>query len=214
MLIDNGSNTMLQSKIDDNYKSEIHDERLNETPSVSVRGLRKIFSRRSGEVVAAVDDLSIDIMQGEFIVLLGPSGCGKTTLLRLIAGLEAPDSGQIDIKGNTVFKHGHKKNTAPEHRPVGMVFQSYALWPHMSVLENVLYPLKNQKLSKSERNRYATETLEKVGIGPLAQQYPGQLSGGQQQRVALARAMASAEGLLLFDEQLCNIDAKVRDRLC
>lgn len=181
--------------------------------SVAVRNLQKTFARRSGEVVSAVDNLSINIEQGDFIVLLGPSGCGKTTLLRLIAGLETPDDGTIEVSGSVVFDQQQKKNIPPERRPVGMVFQSYALWPHMSVLDNVMYPLKNQRLTKVERLRQSNDTLQKVGITALGQQFPGQLSGGQQQRVALARAMASAEGVLLFDEPLSNIDAKVRDQL-
>lgn len=205
-------NVVVQDSSNIMPKPYSHDT-VSSITSVSVRGLQKTFARRSGEIVSAVDDLSLDIQEGEFIVLLGPSGCGKTTLLRLISGLEAADGGTIEISGSTVFDHHEKKNVPPERRPVGMVFQSYALWPHMSVLENVMYPLKNQKLTKAERLDRGKDTLQKVGITALAQQFPGQLSGGQQQRVALARAMASAEGVLLFDEPLSNIDAKVRDQL-
>jgi len=157
--------------------------------------------------------VSIDVNSGEFVVLLGPSGCGKTTLLRCIAGLEEPDSGEIYINGKLVFSSATGVMVPPEGRALNMVFQSYALWPHMSVMDNVAYPLRNAGASAREAREQAAQTLDVVGLGAFAAAYPGQLSGGQQQRVALARAIVSNDGLVLFDEPLSNLDAKVRDRL-
>jgi iron(III) transport system ATP-binding protein len=161
----------------------------------------------------ALDNVSLDIDPAEFVVLLGPSGCGKTTLLRCIAGLEEPDSGEILIDGKVVFSSKTGIYVPPEKRNLSMVFQSYALWPHLSVLENVIYPIRNSGKSQREAAPLAQAALDKVGLGKFAAAYPGQLSGGQQQRVALARAIVSGDGLVLFDEPLSNLDAKVRERL-
>ncbi len=182
------------------------------TPRVSVQNLTKRYRTRAGEHTA-LDSVSIDIHPGEFVVLLGPSGCGKTTLLRSIAGLEQPDGGDIQIEGQIVSSAGRDIWFPPEERNLGMVFQSYALWPHMSVFENVAYPLRNQRVKDAELRPRVTQALDRVGLAHLSQSFPGQLSGGQQQRVALARALVSTGGLVLFDEPLSNLDAKVRARL-
>jgi len=181
-------------------------------PRVVVRDLTKVFRTRRGDHVA-LDRVSIEIGAGEFVVLLGPSGCGKTTLLRCIAGLEEPDSGEILINGKLVYSAREKVFLPPEKRQLNMVFQSYALWPHLSVLENVAYPLRNAGQAGAQAQAAAKEALDLVGLGSFIAAYPGQLSGGQQQRVALARAIVSNDGLVLFDEPLSNLDAKVRDRL-
>lgn len=184
-------------------------------PALEVTNLQKRFHRAGGAVVKAVDDLSLRVEPGEFIVLLGPSGCGKTTLLRSVAGLEQPDAGKVSIGGQTVFDPANGINLGPEHRNFSMVFQSYALWPHMSVFNNVAYPLQNQRprLPRSEIRDRVRTALQQVGIPELADQYPNQISGGQQQRVALARAVVKGDDLVLFDEPLSNVDAKVRDQL-
>ena len=181
-------------------------------PAVSVRGASKKFASSHG-VVTALDALSIDVMPGEIVVLLGPSGCGKSTLLRSIAGLETPDSGEILIAGTTVFRGTPKVSLPPESRGISMVFQSYALWPHLTVFENVAYPLRNQHIDSKQIAERVPAALETVGCGHLASRYPHQMSGGQQQRVALARAIIAHRGLILFDEPLSNVDAKVRERL-
>ena len=185
---------------------------MTAAPRVSVRNLTKVYRTRRGSHVA-LDNVSLDIDPAEFVVLLGPSGCGKTTLLRCIAGLEEPDSGEILIDGKVVFSSRDGIYVPPEKRNLSMVFQSYALWPHLSVLENVIYPIRNSGKSQREAAPLAQEALEKVGLGKFSAAYPGQLSGGQQQRVALARAIVSGDGLVLFDEPLSNLDAKVRERL-
>ncbi len=179
---------------------------------VSIRNLSKIYRTRRGEHVA-LDNVSLEIGADEFVVLLGPSGCGKTTLLRCIAGLEEPDAGQIYINGQLVFCSESGVFVPPEKRQLNMVFQSYALWPHLKISENVAYPLKNGGVNTRDAHARAQEALELVGLGTYGAAYPGQLSGGQQQRVALARAIVSGDGLVLFDEPLSNLDAKVRERL-
>ena len=182
-------------------------------PVVEVRGVNKSFHRRDGAVVTAARDTTFSVGDGEILVLLGPSGCGKTTLLRAIAGLEMPDSGEIRIGGRLVFSDEQKIRIPPERRDIGMMFQSYALWPHMTVRRNVAYPLECARVRKAERRERIDHALERVGIGHLADQYPGQKSGGQQQRVALARAIVGDARVVLFDEPLSNIDAKERERL-
>jgi multiple sugar transport system ATP-binding protein len=152
----------------------------------------------------AVDDLSLDIEDGEFFALLGPSGCGKTTLLRTIAGLITPTRGSIEIGGRDVTR------LEPGDRNVAMVFQDYALYPHMTVLDNIAYPLKVRHVAKGQRAEVATATADSLQLGELMQRRPGQLSGGQQQRVALARAIASRPQVFLLDEPLSNLDARLR----
>ncbi|GGD31613.1 Fe3+/spermidine/putrescine ABC transporter ATP-binding protein [Microbacterium faecale] len=157
--------------------------------------------------------MSINVDPGEFLVLLGPSGCGKTTLLRMIAGLEKPDRGHISLNGSPVFDSERHVDLPPERRPASMVFQSYALWPHMTVFDNVAYPLRSQRVARDRVQKRVTDVLEIVGIGHLHAQFPNQLSGGQQQRVSLARAIVASQDVILFDEPLSNIDAKVREKL-
>ncbi len=181
--------------------------------SIELRDLTKTFVRRSGEVVHAIDNVSVDIEHGEFLVLLGPSGCGKTTMLRSIAGLETPSQGSISVDETTIFDSSRGVNVPPEKRRMGMIFQSYALWPHMTVFGNVSYPLRMRGFPKSEIRERVQQTLDLVGIGNLAEQYPGQMSGGQQQRTALARALVGDSKVVLFDEPLSNVDAKVREQL-
>jgi iron(III) transport system ATP-binding protein len=178
-----------------------------------MRGVRKHFVRRNGTKVPAVDGVDLEVKPGEFVVLLGPSGCGKTTLLRCIAGLESPDEGSIIVHGEEHYSSAKRRDSPPDKRKLGMIFQSYALWPHMKVAANVAYPLQVRKTPRAEVKARVAEVLQTVGIEELAGQYPGQLSGGQQQRVALARALVSSNGLILFDEPLSNVDAKVREQL-
>ncbi|MFD2174278.1 ABC transporter ATP-binding protein [Rhodobacter lacus] len=163
------------------------------------------LSRRFGETLA-LDGVSAEIPSGTFLALLGPSGCGKTTLLRQIAGLDRPDGGRLSIGGQEVA--GPSCFTPPEARGLGMVFQSYALWPHMSVAENIAFGLN--RLAKPERLARVEEALAKVGLAALAGRRPHQLSGGQRQRVALARSLAARPRVLLLDEPLANLDAHLR----
>lgn len=174
-----------------------------------IEGLTKRYNG-----VLAVDNISFTVNAGEFVSLLGPSGCGKTTTLRCIAGFEKPDSGTISL-GNKVFADAATRHfTPPNKRRLGMVFQSYAVWPHMTVMENVGYPLKVAgKCSKSEIVDRVHEKLQAVGLFGLEGRFPAQLSGGQQQRVALARALVMDPAALLFDEPLSNLDAKLRERM-
>ena len=171
-------------------------------PHVRLAGLGKAY----GETVA-VADFSLDIPRGSFTTLLGPSGCGKTTVLRMVAGFVEPDAGTVSIGG--VDQAGRPPNL----RGVGMVFQDYALFPHMSVLQNVEYGLRMHRVPKAERRARANRTLEQLDLTGLAERYPHQLSGGQQQRVALGRVMALEPEVLLMDEPLSNLDAKLRLRL-
>jgi len=159
--------------------------------------------------VRAVDTLSLDVEEGEILALLGPSGCGKTTTLRLIAGFEWPDDGEIYIGERLVA--GPNAHVAPEHRKVGMVFQDYPLFPHMTVGQNVAFGL--HRLSRKEAQRRSEEMLALVGLAGMAGRYPHQLSGGQQQRVALAQALAPQPSLLLLDEPFSNLDANLRSEL-
>jgi spermidine/putrescine ABC transporter ATP-binding subunit len=166
---------------------------------ISVANLTKRFGP-----LAVVSEVTLSIEEGELFTLLGPSGCGKTTLLRLVAGFYSPDEGEIRFDDRVV-------NAVPPHeRGIGMVFQNYALWPHMSVLENVSYGLKLRKVPASEITERVHGVLAKVKLGGLGDRYPGQLSGGQQQRVALARALVLNPQILLLDEPLSNLDAKIR----
>ena len=168
--------------------------------------------KRFGEVTA-VNDFNIDIADGEFISFLGPSGCGKTTTLRMVAGFERATEGEIVIGDNVVSSSEKGIFVPPEKRGVGMVFQSYAVWPHMNVIDNVGYPLKIQNVPKEERLARVMEMLELVHLKEYGHRLPSELSGGQQQRVALARALVARPSLLLLDEPLSNLDAKLRESM-
>lgn len=180
---------------------------------ISIDSLVKRFVVQDDEDKVAVDHIDLEIEDGIFFTMLGPSGCGKTTTLRCIAGLEKPTSGRIAIGNRMVYE---ERVLVPVHdRQLGMVFQSYAVWPHMTVAENVAFPLtvgKNQP-SKAEVRRRVEEKLELVGLGGLGRRMATQLSGGQQQRLSLARALVSEPKVLLLDEPLSNLDAKLRDRM-
>ncbi|MDQ7801144.1 MAG: ABC transporter ATP-binding protein [Armatimonadota bacterium] len=173
-----------------------------ESVPVRLRGVTKRF----GSVVA-VDSVDLDVPPGKLVTLLGPSGCGKTTTLRIVAGLERPTAGRVWIGEEDVT------DLPAARRGVTMVFQSYALFPHLTVFENVAYGLRAQRLPAAEVRRRTLEALELVGLPETAQRYPAQLSGGQQQRVALARALVMQPRVLLFDEPLSNLDAKLRRRV-
>jgi len=160
--------------------------------------------------MVAVNHIYLEVKKGEILTLLGPSGCGKTTTLRCIAGLERPDEGDVLIDGRPMFSQGF---VPPSEREIGMVFQNYAVWPHLRVFDNVAYGLKLQKFSKDVIKQKVEEVLESVGLSGLGKRYPGQLSGGQQQRVALARALVRNPKVLLLDEPLSNLDAKLRERM-
>jgi iron(III) transport system ATP-binding protein len=163
--------------------------------------------------VKAVDNFVATVGDGEFVSILGPSGCGKTTMLRMVAGFEKPTAGEIYIGDKLVSSPAKGIFVPPEKRSIGMVFQSYAVWPHMTVFENVGYPLKIKGLPKHEIADRTNKALELVHLGGLAQRLPSQLSGGQQQRVALARALVAEPDLLLLDEPLSNLDAKLRESM-
>ncbi|MDJ0628408.1 MAG: ABC transporter ATP-binding protein [Rhodobacter sp.] len=167
------------------------------------------LTKRFGDF-EAVRDVSISVPDGAFLVLLGPSGCGKTTLLRMLAGLELPSAGQIVFDGKPVSDGDRNWTVDPARRNSGLVFQSYALWPHMSVRGNVDWPLKVMKMPKADRTRRVAEVLKLLDISQLADRYPNEISGGQQQRVAIARTIAPKPSVLLFDEPLSNLDAKLR----
>jgi iron(III) transport system ATP-binding protein len=167
-------------------------------------------SKRFG-AVTAVRDLSLAVADHEFVTLLGPSGCGKTTLLRLIAGFLTPDAGMIRAGSTTLSTPAGI--VPPEHRGMGMVFQSYAVWPHRTVYQNVAFGLEVRRVPRAEARTRVTRVLELVNLAGLEQRYPAELSGGQQQRVALARSLVVEPGILLLDEPLSNLDAKLRERM-
>ena len=166
-------------------------------------------TKRFGKAVA-VDDLNIEIGDGEFVTLLGPSGCGKTTTLRMIAGLETPTDGDIFIDGKCVFSAEKGIDISPDKRDVGFLFQNYALWPHMTVYKNVSFGLENMKWDKKRIEERVMELLGMLRIEDYRDRYPSELSGGQQQRVAIARTLATGPRILFMDEPLSNLDAKLR----
>jgi iron(III) transport system ATP-binding protein len=160
----------------------------------------------------ALNDVSLDVVAGEAVVILGPSGCGKTTLLRLIAGLDVPDSGEIWLAGMQVS--GPRRALVPPHeRGIGFVFQDLALWPHLTVQKNLDFVLESAKTPRADRRARTHDVLTLVRIEPLSSRYPHELSGGEQQRVALARALVGQPRLLLFDEPLSSLDAELRETL-
>ena len=174
--------------------------------TVSIKNVTKVYDDET-----VIDTFNAEIKDGEFITLLGPSGCGKTTLLRMIAGFRKPSTGSIAIDGKIVSDD--TTFVPPERRGIGMVFQTYAVWPHMNVFDNVAYPLKIQKLKKDEIKKRVGAILEIVHLSQYEKRMPSQLSGGQQQRVALGRALVAEPKLLLLDEPLSNLDAKLRESM-
>ena len=178
---------------------------------VRLRNISKTFPGGT----QAVDDISLDIQPGEVFTLLGPSGCGKTTTLRMVAGLESPDldGGTIEFGDRPIVDGSRKLFVPPEKRQVGMVFQSYAIWPHMTVEQNVGYPLRLRKMSRSESRQRVANALELVGLEGMEKRPAPMLSGGQQQRVALARALVYEPEILLLDEPFSNLDAKLREQM-
>jgi iron(III) transport system ATP-binding protein len=175
--------------------------------SIEVRELRYVLGTH-----AVLDGIDLDVPAGTTLALLGPSGCGKSTLLKLLAGLIKPASGQIALGGQVVADA--RASVPPEHRSLGMVFQDYALWPHMTVGGNVAFPLEMQGVAPRERERRVAAALARVGLDGIGARRPSALSGGQQQRVALARAIVAEPRVLLFDEPLSNLDSHLRTLLC
>jgi len=172
--------------------------------SLQLDGITKEYTEDDGSTVVAVDDVSLDVYEGEFIVLVGPSGCGKTTTLRIVAGLEQPTYGSLRIDGEDVA------GREPRERDIAMVFQNYALYPHKTVRGNIAFPLKIRKYPDDEIEQRVQDTADLLGIGELLDRHPADLSGGQQQRVALGRAIVRDPAVFLFDEPLSNLDAKLR----
>jgi iron(III) transport system ATP-binding protein len=176
-------------------------------PEISVQNLVKTFGDQR-----ALDEVSFAVEEGELFTLLGPSGCGKSTTLLSIAGFQRPDAGRITVAGDAFFDADRRVNVPAERRNLGIVFQSYAVWPHMTVFENLAFPLKVRRVAKRDLRTRVDEVLELVEMARFARRYPHQLSGGQQQRVALARALVYSPEMLLLDEPFSNLDAKLRER--
>jgi len=197
---------MEKEKINFTDETNSNPSKKIELKSIEVRlqNLTKEFVDKAGKVTIAVNDFSVVIPAGKLIGLLGPSGCGKSTTLYLIAGLHKPNAGRI------FFGEDDVTNTPPEQRGIGLVFQNYALYPHMTVRQNIMFPLENMKIPKQEARERAMEMAELVHIGELMDRKPNQLSGGQQQRVAIARALVKKPRVLLLDEPLSNLDARLR----
>jgi iron(III) transport system ATP-binding protein len=183
---------------------------------LSVRGLTKIYANRFDARAGGVRDVSFDLPTGTFFTLLGPSGCGKTTTLRCIAGLERPDTGRIAVEDRVLFDQDNGVVVPMNHRGIGMVFQSYAIWPHMTVFENIAFPLrvaKDRRYGREEIRTLVEDALGTVGLDGYGERPATRLSGGQQQRVALARAIVHRPQLLLLDEPLSNLDAALREEM-
>jgi iron(III) transport system ATP-binding protein len=188
---------------------------MGRSKMITANSLKKRFTTDKGQIVDALNDVSFEVTEGEFYVLLGPSGSGKTTTLRAVAGLETPDTGFMQIGDQAVFSSDQSLNIAPEERPVSMVFQSYALWPHMNVQQNIEFPLRHgvRRVDAAEIARRVASVTNTLELTPYLKRPISQLSGGQQQRVALGRAMALEPSVLLMDEPLSNLDAKLRAQL-
>ncbi|QLQ97178.1 ABC transporter ATP-binding protein [Providencia alcalifaciens] len=176
-------------------------------PMISIHQLSQVFAHQT-----VLDSIDLTVMKGTILALLGPSGCGKSTLLKLLAGLLQPSSGEIFLNEKRVASAQHL--VPPEQRNLGMVFQDYALWPHMTVFQNVAFPLRMRKVARQEIEERVNQALERVGLAGFAKRKPADLSGGQQQRVALARAIIAEPEILLFDEPLSNLDVALRCALC
>lgn len=179
---------------------------------ISFEDVSKTFHTREGSV-AAIDGLDFEVTAGQFFTLVGPSGCGKTTTMRMLAGLETPDSGRISINGETVFCSADRINVPTHRRKISMVFQSYAIWPHMTVFNNVAYPLRVKRVKKAEIAERVERVLDLVGMEAMGPRQATTLSGGQQQRVAAARALVADPQVLLLDEPLSNLDAQLRSHM-
>jgi len=177
-----------------------------------IGNLTKIFHAERG-IVRAVDDVSFEVSEGKFFTLLGPSGCGKTTTLRCVAGLERPDSGEIHIGAQEVCSSQKNLFVPPNKRDIGMVFQSYAIWPHMNVFDNVAFPLAEKRMKRAEIKETVQDILRLVKLDGMEDRPAPLLSGGQQQRLALARALVKSPGLILLDEPLSNLDARLRQEM-
>ena len=180
---------------------------------LSVRSLFTEYANEGGGAVKAVQNVSFEVPEGKLFTLLGPSGCGKTTTLRSIAGLERPSAGDIEVAGRLVYSSEQGIFVAPNKRNFGMVFQSYAIWPHMNVFQNAAFPLEVRGLAKTEVRERVMRVLQAVALDDLLERDATKLSGGQQQRLALARALVMEPQILLLDEPLSNLDAKLRDRM-
>src|SRR2546429_2140696 len=180
---------------------------------LSVRSLFTEYANEGGSAVKAVQNVSFEVPEGKLFTLLGPSGCGKTTTLRSIAGLEKPTAGEIEVAGRLVYSSDKGIFVAPNKRNFGMVFQSYAIWPHMNVFQNVAFPLEVRKVAKQQMRDRVMRVLNAVQLDHLVDREATKLSGGQQQRLALARALVMEPQLLLLDEPLSNLDAKLRERM-
>jgi iron(III) transport system ATP-binding protein len=180
---------------------------------LSVKELCTQYFDERGKVVRAAEDVSFEVPPGKLFTLLGPSGCGKTTTLRSIAGLERPQSGEITVGGRVIYSSAKRVFIPPNRRGLGMVFQSYAIWPHMTVFENAAFPLRVRKKKPKDIAERVNRVLQVVALDELADREATKLSGGQQQRLALARALVMEPALLLLDEPLSNLDAKLRERM-
>lgn len=200
------------SKSHNTGSTEVSAHRAVDASALAVQ-LKAVKKTYPGSIQAAVKGVNLEVGQGEVFTLLGPSGSGKTTILRIIAGLENPDSGEVCLSGRSVFLGDRRINIPPHQRDLGMVFQSYAIWPHLTVEQNIGFPLKGRGLPKSEINDRVEHFIELVGLSGLAKRPGPLLSGGQQQRVALARALVTEPKLLLLDEPFNSLDAKLREQM-
>ncbi len=180
---------------------------------IILRNVTKQFTTKSLGTVTAVENFNLEVKEGECFAFLGPSGCGKTTTLRMIAGFEDLSDGEIYLSGKLVSSRAKKLYIPPEDRQLGMVFQAFAVWPHMNVFENVAFPLRVQKRPQAEINERVQTALKHTGLDGLGNEYPANLSGGQQQRIALARAIVTNPRIMLLDEPLSNLDPKLRESM-